>query len=306
MHLEISGFLTWLRLDRGLSERTISSYQIDLVQFHEIVKTPSLSSATEENIRFYLNELNNRKLSPRSVQRKLSCLSTFFRYLQFDKKSAQITTSPMLGIDRPKGGRRIPKSLTAEEIEKLLNQANGNDQASLQDRAILELLYATGLRITELIEIKIGDINLTEKTARIIGKGDKERVVPIGASAVEWLNRYSTELRKKADPTGVVQHYFAPWPPLSTTASSKEAVLFWTRQALWSRIRKLGMEAGIEKPISPHMLRHSFATHLLHGGMNLRLLQLLLGHSDLATTQIYTDTDAARLIEAHRKFHPRG
>ncbi len=295
MHLEISGFLAWLRLDRGLSEQTISAYRSDLQQFLNATKLARPSQATEASIHSFLKSLQDRKLSPRSIQRKLSCLSTFFRYLQLDRRLNTLEKNPLDRIDRPRPGRSLPKSLRPEEVEKLLETASGDSASSVQDRAILELLYATGLRVSELLELKTSSFDFEAQTLRAYGKGGKERIVPFGDSAATWIKRYLSEVRSTFDPAGLVLPFFAPWPDIGS----------WTRQALWRRVRVLGKKAGIQQPLSPHSLRHSFATHLLHGGMNLRLLQVLLGHSDLATTQIYTNADEDRLLEAHQKFHPR-
>lgn len=306
MHPEIAGFLAWLRLDRGLSEQTISAYGSDLQQFLTAANIPRPSQATEIDIRSFLKHLNARNLSPRTVQRKLSSLSTFFRYLQFDQNSVDLRINPLDKVERPRSGRQLPKALRPEEVEQLLQTASGETWGSVQDRCILELLYATGLRITELLQLQTSDFDWEAQTLRAQGKGSKERIVPYGDSAAKWLDRYQTDVRSRIDPAGLVLPFFAPWPsPDSNAAKNLSDIQPWTRQALWRRVQILGKKAGIQKPLSPHMLRHSFATHLLHGGMNLRLLQVLLGHTDLSTTQVYTEANEERLLEAHQKFHPR-
>lgn len=308
MSREILGFAAWLRLDKGLSENTISAYQKDLQQFLDITKLTTPSSASTETIREFLQILQKKGLNTRTIQRKLSTLNSFFRYLQFEQPNHTFEENPMDLVDRPEAGTTLPKSLRPEEVETLLKAADGEEAESLQLRAILEMLYATGMRISELIQLKVGDIDFDSSTVKIFGKGNKERIAPFGESARLWLERYRKEVRQILDPAGMVPSFFADWrcdPTDLAPLLDFEAVSPWTRQLLWRKIRDLGRKAGLKQDISPHMLRHSFATHLLHGGMNLRLLQVLLGHSDLSTTQIYTDVDEERLSEAHRKFHPR-
>lgn len=295
MTTEIANFVAWLRLDRGLSEHTIKAYAGDLEQICAKLNCQKLTALSENEIRNYLRSLHESGLSAKTVRRKLSCLHTFFQFRILEMNPDTPSTNPAANISAPKTKSALPKTLQHAEIEALLSAANGLDASSIQDRCILELLYATGMRISELIGLKALDFDPVSRTVRVFGKGSKERLIPYGASAATWLERYQKEVRTQADPAGLVLNYFAPWPKPQ-----------WSRQALWSRIRALGKAAGISRNISPHMLRHSFATHLLQGGMNLRLLQLLLGHADLSTTQIYTSTDEARLMEAHRNFHPRG
>ena len=228
----------------------------------------------------------------RSSARFLSCIRGFYRFLLREKNIAH---DPTLDIQSPKLGRSLPKFLTENEVEKLLASPDLSDPIGLRDRAMLELLYACGLRVSELTGLTVGSLNLRQGVVRVTGKGNKERLIPMGQEAMLWIERYSTEAR------------------LSLLDNQPAEILFpsnraqpMTRQTFWHRIKLYAKKADIRTPLSPHTLRHAFATHLLNHGADLRVVQLLLGHSDLSTTQIYTHVAQARMQALHAQHHPRG
>jgi integrase/recombinase XerD len=291
---QIERFLDALWLERGLSENTLTAYRGDLqglatwLQSHQ---TDLLTAARHDLLR-YLQQRAEQGASPRSSARLLSSIRRFYRYLLRER---QIAEDPSARIDAPKLGRALPKSLTEEEVERLLAAPDVDKAMGLRDRAMLEVLYASGLRVTELVSLTLQQVNLQQGLVKVIGKGNKERLVPLGEEALNWLERYLREGR------GLL---------LGTTQSD---VLFpgsrktaMTRQAFWQLIKRYALKAEITKHLSPHTLRHAFATHLLNHGADLRVVQLLLGHSTLSTTQIYTHVARERLKNLHAQHHPRG
>ncbi len=281
MHPEIASFAAYLRLDKGLSANSISSYVSDLELFLSITKLKSFKDATEENIDAYFTALWTQKLRTASVQRKLSSLRAFFQF-RADLKN------PTRNVELPKKKRSLPKALSRQDIEKLLAAPDLSTSEGIRERIMLDLLYACGLRVSELVEIKRSQVLLDKKLLRIKGKGSKERLIPFGDETHKRLSHYLDEVYPKLNP-----------------AFQEDRLFPFTRQAFWLRLKGLAKEAGLKSSLSPHMLRHSFATHLLEGGMNLRSVQTLLGHSDISTTAIYTHVDELRLLKAHHKFHPR-
>lgn len=281
----IAAFAAYMRLDQGLSERTISSYCSDLALYEKLLKARPLAKLKKEELLTQLERFQAQGYSPRSLHRQLSSLKAYFVFLRQDDPKHP---DPTLAIELPKVKRSLPSVLTREELQKLLAACDTKTAPGVRLRTMLELAYASGLRVSELCDLRLANIDLTEKCLRIMGKGRKERIVPFGASAAEWLERY-------------IQKEF----PQLNPGFAKESLFMLNRQEFWSALKELGERAGIHKHFSPHTLRHSFATHLLEGGMNLRSVQVLLGHSDIATTQIYTHVEEARLLEAHKKFHPR-
>lgn len=288
-------FLDNLWVERGVSDHTLSAYGSDLRGLAEVLAVSGgrrLRDARREDLLAYLAKRVQGGARPRTTARLLSSLRRFYRYLL---REGRIDEDPTALIEAPKLGRSLPKSLTEADVEALLAAPDIEAALGLRDRAMLELLYACGLRVSELVGLKLGEVSLTQGVVRIFGKGGKERLVPMGEESIEWLERYLRHGR----------------PELLGTHRSE--VLFVTRrgdamsrQAFWYLIKRYALAAGISKPLSPHTLRHAFATHLLNHGADLRVLQMLLGHSDLSTTQIYTHVARERLKSLHAQHHPRG
>lgn len=284
--------LTWL--EKGLSRNTQLSYQRDLNHFACWLnaRESSLLQAARTDLQHYLDWRVGQAFKAVSTARVLSCLRGFYRYLL---REGQISLDPTLNILSPKPGRPLPKTLTEADVESLLAIPDTSDLLGLRDRTMLELLYAAGLRVTELVSLRLDQVSVQQGVLRIVGKGDKERLVPVGDEALAWLQRYLKQVR-----------------PLLLTQAAEEVVFLsrrgtqMTRQTFWHRIRQHAVQAGIDKPLSPHVLRHAFATHLLNHGADLRVVQMLLGHADLSTTQIYTHVANHRLQLLHQAHHPRG
>ncbi len=288
----IEGFLDALWMERGLSRNTLLAYRSDLMLFARFltIRGGLLAEVQREALLDFL--ATRARGSIRTQARRLSSLRAFYQYLNREGLRA---TDPSCGIESPRLGRLLPVSLSEVEVESLLAAPRADTPLGLRDRCMLECLYATGLRVSELVGLEVGQVNMRQGVVRVLGKGGKERLVPLGEEALDWLQRYMT--RGRAVILG--RH--------ATTAlfvTSRGAGM--TRQAFWYNIRRHARSAGIVKPLSPHTLRHAFATHLLNHGADLRVVQLLLGHSDISTTQIYTHVASARLQELHARHHPRG
>ena len=292
--LAIEHYLSALWLERGLSENTLTSYRSDLESCSRWLRNQALDllSAAESDVQAYLAVRFEQRNSARSVARALSCLRGFYAYCL---REGKIKSNPTAMIESPKLGRPLPKSLTEEDVERLLQAPNSDTPVGMRDKAMLELLYATGLRVSELVGLELSQINLRQGVVRVMGKGGKERLVPVGEEALACLLTYLRETRQALLGKGGSEVLFP---------SARGVGM--TRQTFWHRIKHWARIAGIEKPISPHVLRHAFATHLVNHGADLRVVQLLLGHSDLSTTQIYTHVARARMRELHAKHHPRG
>lgn len=290
----IESFIDSLWMERGLSENTLSAYRSDLGLFQKFINTRKITllCVQRADILSYLAARSTQGGRPRSTARMLSTLRRFYRY---QVRIKQISTDPTAQIDAPKIGRPLPDSLTEKEVELLLAAPDIDDYLGLRDRSMIEMLYATGLRVSELVRLSCDEINLNLGFVKIIGKGGKERLVPTGEEAQEWLQRYFIEARPFILGNRQTNFLF-----VTKRGSSM------TRQAFWHIIQKYAGLAGIHKHLSPHTLRHSFATHLLNHGADLRVVQMLLGHSDLSTTQIYTHIARARLKSLHAEHHPRG
>jgi integrase/recombinase XerD len=284
-------FLDALWLEAGLSRNTLSAYRSDLEALSAWLKT-SPATASREQLQAYLAECVQRGARPRSTARLLSSLRRFYQYLL---REGLIADDPTAQIVSPKLGRPLPKSLSEEQVEKLLQAPDAETALGLRDRAMLETLYATGLRVSELVGLTLQQANLQAGVLKVIGKGDKERLVPLGEEAIEWLQRYLSESRAKLLRG---QSSDALFPTARGAAM--------TRQAFWHNLKRYTRIAGIETHLSPHTLRHAFATHLLNHGADLRVVQMLLGHVDLSTTQIYTQVARERLKQLHAQHHPRG
>ncbi|MDH4133989.1 MAG: site-specific tyrosine recombinase XerD [Gammaproteobacteria bacterium] len=284
-------FLDALWLEAGLSRNTLSAYRSDLEHFSDWLKSPPAQATRDDLVRF-LAGLVDRGVRPRTTARFLSSFRRFFRYLL---REGVITEDPTATLDSPKLGRPLPKSLTEAQIEQLLAAPDVATPLGLRDRAMLETLYATGLRVTELVGLTLAQANLQAGVMKVVGKGNKERLVPLGEEAIEWLERYLRESRRLLMEGHTGDALF----PTARGAAM-------TRQAFWHNIKRHARVAGIESTLSPHTLRHAFATHLLNHGADLRVVQMLLGHADLSTTQIYTQVARERLKLLHAKHHPRG
>lgn len=293
-HPLIDHFLDALWLEKGLSEHTRAAYRSDLGHYHGWLEQRGLTleRAGREPILDYLAWRLGEGYHARSTARFLSGLRGFYRYLLRERL---IDEDPTLQVELPRFGRPLPKSLSERDVEALLAAPEVDDPLGMRDRAMLEVLYACGLRVSELIALSLEQVNLRQGVLRVTGKGDKERLVPLGEEAIAWLERYRREARPLllgGKPSDVL------FPSLRGEQM--------TRQTFWHRIKHHARVAGIAKALSPHTLRHAFATHLLNHGADLRVVQMLLGHSDLSTTQIYTHIARARLQELHARHHPRG
>ncbi|NVK24305.1 MAG: site-specific tyrosine recombinase XerD [Gammaproteobacteria bacterium] len=289
----IEQFLQHLWLEKGLSDNTLAAYKNDLSQFSQflLAERVTVIQCTELHVESFIAKRIDSGISQRSNARCISAIKRFFKYLLANKTR---NDNPTVLTQAPKLGTSIPKVLSQSDVELLLSVQDLDQPIEFRDRTMLELLYATGLRVTELVSLKLNNISLTQNLVRVVGKGQKERLVPMGEVSADWLKQYISQVR----------------PMLLTTESD---VLFpskrgsqMTRQTFWHRIKRYAQIAGINVHLSPHTVRHAFATHLLNNGADLRVVQMLLGHSDLSTTQIYTHVAKERLKSLHSEHHPRG
>lgn len=286
-------FLDSAWMEKGLSKNSLSSYGTDLKLFSTWLTAQELSfmSVSEADLLAYLAYRIEQGAHARSSARLLSCLRGFYRWAVREK---YINLDPTLNISSPKLGKALPKTLSETDVDNLLNAPDCEDPIGLRDKAMLELLYACGIRVSELVTLQLPQVNLRQGVVRLFGKGNKERLVPMGEEAQDWLERYLKEARPQL--LGQLQD------PVLFPSNRGHAM---TRQTFWHRIKHYCLVAGVRQNVSPHTLRHAFATHLLNHGADLRVVQLLLGHSDLSTTQIYTHVAKQRLHEIHAKHHPR-
>lgn len=286
------GFIDYLEVEQGFSPNTYRSYRIDLSQYLRYLRgqgVGSWQSVTRREIGGYLLSLRHRGLSPRSISRKIASIKAFHRFLLFE---SMVEENPAVELDSPKTGQRLPRLLSYKDVEELLNQPSSTTKLGLRDKAILEMLYATGMRISELISISIKNLDLEVGYVRVFGKGARERILPLGKVAIEALRRYLESGRVGVRERGCLflNHRGNPL----------------TRQGCWGIVKRYARKIGVGQGVTPHVLRHSFATHLLKRGADLRIVQELLGHVDISTTQIYTHVDQERLHEVHARYHPRG
>ena len=288
----IDAFIDALWVENGLSQNTLSAYASDLRIFNKSLTKKNLHQATNSDISLFLSQRYEQGISARSSARILSSLRRFYSYLL---RENQVNTDPTALINTPQLGRPLPTSLSEHDVELLLNAPEPTSVLGARDKAMLEMLYATGLRVSELVSLTTNQINLRLGVLRITGKGNKERLTPIGEQAMDCLEGYMQHSRIA----------LLSERPCNTIFVTNRAAGM-TRQAFWHIIKRHAKKAGISKELSPHTLRHAFATHLLNHGADLRVVQLLLGHSDLSTTQIYTHIANERLKELHSKHHPRG
>jgi integrase/recombinase XerD len=290
---ELDVFIDHLWLEDGLAKNTLESYRLDLSAFSLWLtkQNKQLLTVDQADIQQYL-AVRFPQSKARSISRLIASLRRFYRYLMRDNK---ISLDPTIQIQSPKLPRSLPKSLNEDEVLALLDAPNLNESAGLRDRAMLELLYACGLRVSELVGVKVTEVSINDGVVRVTGKGSKTRLVPMGEEAVDWISRYLSEARPDILQKRLCDALFV--------TNRGEAM---TRQAFWYLIKRYALLAGINKPMSPHVLRHAFATHLLNHGADLRVVQMLLGHADISTTQIYTHVARERLKQLHSAHHPRG
>ncbi len=288
----LNRFLNYLSVDKGLALNSIRSYERDLDAYLYFLKVDNPGEAAAVDIAAFLSSLSERGISPASAARSLAAIRGFHKYLITDGLAQH---DPTTNLETPRGWKRLPKTLSTADVEALLKQPDNSSRISLRDKAMLELLYATGLRVSELIGLRVQDVNLERGFLLVMGKGSKERVVPMGDAAIRAVEEYLADARQRL-------------------LQGKESGLLFisqqrkgmTRQTFWERIKFYAAKAGIPQNVSPHTLRHSFATHLLDNGADLRSVQAMLGHSDVSTTQIYTHVSRERLKRIHEKYHPRG
>ncbi len=284
-------YLDYLTVEKGLAPNTVEAYRADLARLARGLKRRRLEQAKHADLVSLMRAMRLEGRSPRSIARWVVAVRGFFAYLIAQE---QITEDPTAHIDAPKTWKSLPKVLDGDDVNALMAAPDRSHPRGLRDAAMLELLYATGLRVSELLRLRLGDIHLDAGYLRCWGKGNKERVVPLGSQA-----------------DAAVQHYLADGRPLLLAGKRSEFLFVnpkggaLSRQGFWKRIKRYGIEAGISQPLSPHVLRHSFATHLLENGADLRAVQLMLGHADISTTQIYTHVNRERLKRLYRDFHPR-
>jgi integrase/recombinase XerD len=289
-------YLATLKIEKNLAQNTVNSYKSDLTSFLNFMAQSGVNELSEiksKHITSFFKLLKEAGLNETSAARYFSSIKGFFKYLS---KNEYIKSNPVERISPPKISRKLPEVLNIHEINLILDQPYVKDTIGLRDKAILELFYACGTRVSELINIKVNDLFLSEEVIRVFGKGSKERLVPIGSSAIKWIKKYLTKSR-----------------PLLVKNIKSENYLFlnqrgtkFSRMGIWKIVRQYVKQAGIEKNVHPHTFRHSFATHLIEGGADLRAVQEMLGHSDISTTQIYTHIDRDYIKLVHKKFHPRG
>jgi len=291
----IESFIDNLWMERGLSDNTLNAYRTDLQGLARWLTEKehiSLLDADRQQLLAYLSSRVQQGARPRTTARLISSMRRFYQYWVREKR---LTADPSDKIEAPKLGRSLPHALTEAEVVALLSAPDTNQTLGIRDRAMLELMYATGLRVSELVGLKLTEINQRQGVLRTQGKGSKERLVPMGEEAAYWLARYQEEVRPELLKGMAHETLFV---------TRRKAAM--TRQAFWYLIKRYAQQAGIRKPLSPHTIRHCFATHLLNHGADLRAVQMLLGHSDLSTTQIYTHVAKERLKNIHAQHHPRG
>ncbi len=293
----IERYLDRIWMEKGLSDNSLAAYRRDLTAFADwlSIKRPGMTllAVSRFDLLAYVESRSEAGIKPRSAARALSALRSFY---QMKTRDGLIAENPTLRVDLPKIGRALPKSLTEQDVNALLEAPAIEQPQGQRDRTMLELMYATGLRVSELVSLTLSEVNLRQGVVRVRGKGGKERLVPVGEIALSWLEKYLVEARPEL---------LIGKAPTDVLFPSNRARAM-TRQTFWHLIKKHALTAGISQDLSPHTLRHAFATHLINHGADLRVVQLLLGHSDLSTTQIYTHVAKERLKSLHQAHHPRG
>jgi integrase/recombinase XerD len=292
--VSIDGYITYLRDVRRLSPNTIESYARDLAALASFAekKQQVVEALTLQDLEAFTRHLMSAGLSPRSVARGIACTRGFYRFLLLER---QIATDPAADLRAPRAWPALPKYLGLDDVDRLLAQPDPSIPRGLRDKALIELLYATGLRVSELLSLRPGDVNLDAGYLTCLGKGDKQRIVPLGQAAADWVRRYIREGRP-----ALLKKRSSSWLFVNAKAGGR-----LSRVGFWKVLKEYGIKANVSRELSPHVLRHSFATHLLERGADLRAIQLMLGHADLSTTQIYTHVLEARLRAVYDQFHPR-
>lgn len=288
-------FLHYLIVEKGLSKNTIEAYSYDLNRFLDHLRGKGIremSNVGKFNVRAFLIDLKKKGLSTKTIVRNLVAIRTFFKFLIQD---GIIEVNPVEELESPKMVKSLPEILSLKEVEQLLEQPNIQTPLGIRDRAMLEMLYATGMRVSELTQLPIDHVNLEGGYVLLFGKGSKERIVPLGSEAMKWVAFYLKSARGRLAKGRESRFLFI-------SRSGREM----SRQRFWRNLKEYGQRAGLRKRITPHLLRHSFASHLLERGADLRSVQMMLGHADISTTQIYTHVTGERLKKIHRRYHPRG
>jgi len=293
LEAHVRTFLNSLRVEKGLADNTLQAYRRDIEKFAAFARQRKLSTSTVQrgDIVDFLGSLYRKGLDSRSVARHLVTIRNFFRFALLE---GHIDDDPAATIESPKFRQSLPEFLSVEEVDRLLQQPDTNSVVGIRDRAMIELMYSCGLRVSELCGLRVADLQREEGCLRCVGKGNKERLVPVGRQALETVQRYLREARPK-----LLRENSSPFLFLGQTGQGM------SRVALWKLLRDYGRKAGLRKSLTPHMLRHSFATHLLDRGADLRSVQMMLGHSDISTTQIYTHVVEERLKQVYKAHHPR-
>jgi len=291
----VDQYLSHLRYERRLADHTLESYARDLVELGRFAATrdDAVERLTRQGLEAFVRAMMSEGRSPRSVARTVACVRGFYRFLTLHQ---HITDNPAVDLQAPRAWKVLPKFLSVEDVDRLLRAPDVTTPRGLRDRALIELLYATGLRVSELVELKPQDLHLEAGYLTTIGKGRKQRLVPVGAEAAEWVNRYLNEARPKLVGTRTSPRLFV---------NARRGGPGITRVGFWKILKGYGQTLGLSRQISPHVLRHSFATHLLERGADLRAIQMMLGHADLSTTQIYTHILDTRMRALYERFHPR-
>jgi integrase/recombinase XerD len=294
MSATIDTYLAYLRDVRRMSANTVVSYARDLANLEAFAEGEShaVEALDRRDLEAFARRLVSSGLAPRSAARAIACIRGYYRFLLLEKR---IGADPAEDLRAPRAWPSLPKYLDLEEVDRLLAQPDTGTPRGMRDKALIELLYATGLRVSELLSLRAGDINLDGGYLTCIGKGDKQRIVPLGQVAAEWVRRYLSEARPE-----LLKSRKSSWLFVNAKGGGQ-----LSRVGFWKILKEYGIKAGVSREISPHVLRHSFATHLLERGADLRAIQMMLGHADLSTTQIYTHVLEARLRTVYDKFHPR-
>jgi len=290
----IDSFYSYMLIERGLSNNTIESYGRDLSKYSNFIydqRSKGLTECTNKDLLLFLDHLKQAKYAAKSISRTVSCIKTFYKFLLHEKIIKQ---NPFNEIKTPKSEKRLPSVLDLDEVNAVINAPDINSLTGLRDKTLFEVLYATGLRVSELISLTLNNVNLEAGFIIVVGKGSKERIVPIGDVAMSWIKRYLTESRPL-----ILKNRMSDFIFLNKYGNCL------SRQGFWKIIKKHCLAAGITKNVSPHTFRHSFASHILAGGADLRSVQTMLGHSDISTTQIYTHIEKGALKKIHKKYHPR-
>lgn len=294
MNEEINDYLHYLTIERGLSLNTRKSYERDLLQYLHYLEDEQITSWQDVDryvVINYLEKMHDEKKAPATVTRMITSLRRFHQFLRQERLTDH---DPMQHIDTPKNVQKLPSTLSLTEVERLIETPDTTKNLGIRDRAILEVMYATGMRVSELVGLKLSDLHLSLGLVQTLGKGDKERIIPLGDYAIQWLERYLDEARPLLVANPSETHVFVNHHGTGLS-----------RQGIWKNLKQLVREAGINKEVTPHTLRHSFATHLLENGADLRTVQELLGHADISTTQIYTHITKKRMTDVYKQHFPR-